>query len=141
MGAAYEAGGGKMGFYRRLSYDQPSPTLVTSPVQKATMLCHPTATRPLSVKEYAAIQQFPETWRFAGSLADQYKQIGNAVPIQLGYSLGRTLQAIALGEFEIRTKRTRTQYTGTEVVVNGRETRRISPGRTGPVLPAQAGLI
>ena len=56
-------------------------------------------------------------------------------------AITQAAQAIALGEFEIRTKRTRTQYTGTEVVVNGRETRRISPDRTGPVLPAQAGLI
>ena len=51
MGGAYKSGGGKVGFYRRLSYDQPSPTVVTSPVQKATMMCHPTQDRPLSVKE------------------------------------------------------------------------------------------
>ena len=37
MGGAYKSGGGKVGFYRRLSYNQPSPTVVTSPVQKATM--------------------------------------------------------------------------------------------------------
>jgi DNA (cytosine-5)-methyltransferase 1 len=141
MGAAYKAGGGKMGFYRRLSYDQPSPTLVTSPVQKATMLCHPTAPRPLSVKEYAAIQEFPDKWQFAGSLVDQYRQIGNAVPIKLGYSLGRTLQAIALGSFEIRTKRTRTQHTGQEVIVNTRTTRSDSQRRAGSILQAQAGLL
>ncbi len=141
MGAAYDSGGGKMGFYRRLSYDEPAPTLVTSPVQKATMLCHPKATRPLSVKEYAAIQEFPEDWHFAGSLVDKYRQIGNAVPVKLGYSIGRTIQAIASGSFEIRTKRTRTQHTGTEIVVNIKAARRNSSGRTGPVLQAQAGVI
>jgi DNA (cytosine-5)-methyltransferase 1 len=139
MGAASEAAGGKMGFYRRLSYEEPSPTLVTSPVQKATMLCHPNVTRPLSVSEYAAIQGFPENWQFAGGLADQYRQVGNAVPIQLGYSLGRTLQAIASGAFEIRTKRTRTQYTGTEVIVQQRQTRNSRANGTRPVLQTQVG--
>jgi len=141
MGAAYAAAGGKMGFYRRLTYEEPSPTLVTSPVQKATMLCHPRATRPLSTKEYAAIQGFPATWQFAGSIADQYRQIGNAVPLKLGYSLGRTLQAIVQGSFEIRTKRTRTQFTGNEIIVNIEEARNGRPRRAGSVLSAQAGIF
>ena len=64
MGGAYKSGGGKVGFYRRLSYSQPAPTITTSPAQKATMLCHPKKDRPLSVKEYARIQQFPEDWIF-----------------------------------------------------------------------------
>jgi DNA (cytosine-5)-methyltransferase 1 len=141
MGAAFEAGGGKMGFYRRLSYQEPAPTLVTSPVQKATMLCHPRFTRPLSVREYAAIQEFPKTWEFAGSLSDKYRQIGNAVPIRLGYSLGCTLRSIASGAFEVHTKRTRTQHTGTEVLVEirrARGDRSISPR---PLLRAEAGVI
>ena len=70
MGGAYKSGGGKVGFYRRLSYDQPSPTVVTSPVQKATMMCHPTQDRPLSIKEYARIQQF----RMIGFLLEQRLQ-------------------------------------------------------------------
>ena len=73
MGGAYKSGGGKVGFYRRLSYDQPSPTVVTSPVQKATMMCHPTQDRPLSVKEYARIQQFPDDWVFTGTTAAKYR--------------------------------------------------------------------
>lgn len=79
MGGAYKSGGGKVGFYRRLSYDQPSPTVVTSPVQKATMMCHPTQNRPLSVKEYARIQQFPDDWVFTGTTAAKYRQIGKTV--------------------------------------------------------------
>jgi DNA (cytosine-5)-methyltransferase 1 len=107
MGGAFESGGGKVGFYRRLSYSEPSPTLVTSPNQKATLLCHPRETRPLSVREYARIQQFPDTWKFEGKLTDCYRQIGNAVPIPLGRAIGQMLISVALGNSEIRVKRMR----------------------------------
>lgn len=107
MGGAFRSGGGKVGFYRRLSYSQPSPTLVTSPVQKATMLCHPTKDRPLSVHEYARIQQFPDSWEFIGTTTDKYKQIGNAVPCGLAEAVGKAIIATAQGTAEIETKRTR----------------------------------
>lgn len=107
MGGAYESGGGKVGFYRRLSYSEPSPTLVTSPNQKATLLCHPRETRPLSVSEYARIQQFPDHWKFEGKLSDCYRQIGNAVPVPLGRAIGQMLISVALGNSEIRVKRMR----------------------------------
>jgi DNA (cytosine-5)-methyltransferase 1 len=93
MGGAWEADGGKVGFYRRLSWDKPSPTLPTSPIQKSTSLCHPSETRPLSVQEYAAIQQFPPDYEFAGSTAQKYKQIGNAVPVGLGAAIGQGIMA------------------------------------------------
>ncbi|HHY90773.1 MAG TPA: DNA cytosine methyltransferase [Clostridiales bacterium] len=105
MGGAYESGGGKVGFYRRLSYSQPSPTLVTSPVQKATMMCHPTQDRPLSIREYARIQQFPDNWVFVGTIAAKYRQIGNAVPIGLALALGKAVVSVADQTAEIRTKR------------------------------------
>lgn len=111
MGGAYKSGGGKVGFYRRLSYNEPAPTLVTSPVQKASMLCHPVKNRPLSVCEYVRIQQFPEDWVFVGNTASKYRQIGNAVPIGLARALGEVLIATADGTATIRTKRTR----GTDV--------------------------
>ena len=91
MGKAYELGGGKTGFYRRLAWDKPSPTLVTCPTMPATDLVHPTEDRPLSVEEYARIQMFPDDWKFAGTLADIYKQIGNAVPVGMGYAAARHL--------------------------------------------------
>lgn len=91
MGGAYTSGGGKVGFYRRLSFDRPSPTVPTSPGQKSTCLCHPDELRPLSVREYARIQQFPDYWQFCGSTAAKYRQIGNAVPVGLGYQIGRSL--------------------------------------------------
>lgn len=107
MGGAYRSGGGKVGFYRRLSYSQPSPTIVTSPVQKATMMCHPTMDRPLSVAEYARIQQFPDDWRFIGTTSDKYRQIGNAVPVGLARAIGETLISVANGNQEVVVKRTR----------------------------------
>lgn len=107
MGGAYKSGGGKVGFYRRLSYSEPSPTLVTTPVQKATALCHPREIRPLSVREYARIQQFPDSWKFEGRIGDCYRQIGNAVPVPLGRAVGQMLISVALGNSEIRVKRMR----------------------------------
>ena len=107
MGGAYESGGGKVGFYRRLAYDQPSPTLVTSPVQKATMMCHPTQDRPLSIREYARIQQFPDEWTFKGTIVAKYRQIGNAVPIGLAYALGKSIISVADNSAAIKTKRFR----------------------------------
>ncbi len=107
MGGAYESGGGKVGFYRRLSYAQPSPTITTSPAQKATMLCHPKQDRPLSIKEYARIQQFPDDWKFTGTISAQYRQIGNAVPIGLAEAIGRAIISTADKTSTIETKRFR----------------------------------
>jgi DNA (cytosine-5)-methyltransferase 1 len=107
MGGAYESGGGKVGFFRRLAFWEPSPTLVTSPIQKATLLCHPRDTRPLSVKEYARIQGFPDSWQFSGRPSECYRQIGNAVPVPLGVALGQMLMSVALGDSEVRVKRMR----------------------------------
>lgn len=107
MGGAYESGGGKVGFYRRLTYAQPSPTITTAPAQKATMLCHPTQDRPLSVHEYARIQQFPEDWTFVGTTAAKYKQIGNAVPVGLAEAIGKAVLATADNNAVVETKRFR----------------------------------
>jgi len=91
MGKKYFMGGGKTGFYRRLSFSKPSPTLVTVPTMPATDLIHPTELRPLSIQEYARIQGFPDSWKFKGSIMEKYKQIGNAVPIDLGKAIGLTI--------------------------------------------------
>lgn len=88
MGASYFMGGGKTGMARRLAWDEPSLTLTCNPAQKQTERCHPEETRPLNVREYARIQTFPDDWEFAGSTAAKYKQIGNAVPVNLGYYMG-----------------------------------------------------
>ena len=90
--ASMAAGGGKRGIARRLAMDQPSLTLLTSPAQKQTERCHPTETRPLTVREYARIQTFPDYYTFAGSVANQYKQIGNAVPVRLAEAMGNQIR-------------------------------------------------
>ena len=94
MKASYFHTGGKTGMARRLSWSEPSLTLTCNPAQKQTERCHPEETRPLNVREYARIQTFPDEWKFAGSVSAQYKQIGNAVPVNLGYYMG--LAAIAM---------------------------------------------
>lgn len=93
MGSKLQLGGGKTGFLRRLNYSRPSPTLVTNPTMPATDLCHPTENRPLSVEEYGAIQEFPQGWEICGPILEQYKQIGNAVPIKLGEAISKTIIA------------------------------------------------
>jgi len=91
MMKSYFLGGGKTGMARRLSWDEPSLTLTCSPAQKQTERCHPEETRPLTVREYARIQTFPDNWVFSGPITSQYKQIGNAVPVNLAYAIGRSL--------------------------------------------------
>ena len=91
MGGSWLLGGGKTGMARRLSLDEPSLTLTCSPCQKQTERCHPLETRPLTIREYARIQTFPDNWVFQGSMSDKYKQIGNAVPVNLAWAVGRSL--------------------------------------------------
>lgn len=91
MGNSYYLGGGKTGFYRRLAWDKPAPTLVTHPAMPATELAHPVENRPLSVQEYKRVQQFPDSWKIIGSIIDQYRQIGNAVPVGLGEAIGKEI--------------------------------------------------
>lgn len=91
MGGSYILGGGKTGMARRLSLDEPSLTLTCAPAQKQTERCHPIETRPLTVREYARIQTFPDNWQFAGNTTSKYRQIGNAVPVNLSYAIGRSL--------------------------------------------------
>lgn len=91
MGGSYYLGGGKTGMARRLSWDEPSLTLTCSPAQKQTERCHPEETRPFTVREYARIQTFPDDWKFAGSVSHQYKQIGNAVPVNLAKEIGYSI--------------------------------------------------
>jgi DNA (cytosine-5)-methyltransferase 1 len=100
MGASFYLGGGKTGMARRLSWDEPSLTLTCNPAQKQTERCHPGETRPLNVREYARIQSFPDEWAFSGSTSSQYKQIGNAVPVNLGYHIGRAIIAMLSNSYD-----------------------------------------
>jgi DNA (cytosine-5)-methyltransferase 1 len=91
MKKSYFLGGGKTGIARRLAWHEPSLTLTCSPSQNQTERCHPDETRPLTVREYARIQTFPDDWQFMGSMSAQYKQIGNAVPVNLAYAMGQSV--------------------------------------------------
>lgn len=94
MGAGYYSTGGRTGMARRLAWHEPSLTILCSPAQKQTERCHPSETRPLSIRESARIQTFPDNWNFHGGMTSQYKQIGNAVPVNLGYHIGRCVIAM-----------------------------------------------
>ena len=116
MGRAWYAKGGRSGWWRRLSFDLPSPTLVTMPNHASTSLCHPIETRALSIKEYARVQEFPDEWEFVGTLAEQYAQIGNAVPTRLGYVAGKVI-ANALDEILTKDIQSTRENTGTPRIV------------------------
>ena len=91
MKTCYYMGGGRRGIARRLSMDEPSLTLTCSPAMKQTERCHPIETRPLTVREYARIQSFPDDWIFCGKVSSKYKQIGNAVPVELAFNIGKSI--------------------------------------------------
>ena len=90
----------------------------TAPAQKQTERCHPEETRPLTIREYARIQSFPDEWQFEGSLSSQYKQIGNAVPVNLGYHLGKCLIAMLDGSFNEETMELAEQIKSTTLLVD-----------------------
>ncbi len=96
MGKSYYSGGGRRGMARRISWDEPCLTLTCSPSQKQTERCHPEETRPFTVREYARIQSFPDDWKFCGGIGDQYKQIGNAVPVKMAQRIGVQLKEAIL---------------------------------------------
>ena len=100
MGEAWFAKGGRSGWWRKLSWDLPSPCLVTMPNHASTSLCHPDELRVLSLREYTKIQEFPDNWIVTGTVAEQYRQVGNAVPVRLGEVAGKVIgdALIGLGE-------------------------------------------
>jgi len=105
MGKAYFAKGGRSGWWRRLTFDLPSPTIVTMPNHAGTALCHPTETRALTLRECARVQEFPDNWQFCGKIHEQYTQVGNAVPVRLGKVCGelvaQNLEAIYATNLEV----------------------------------------
>ena len=87
MKSCWHMEGGRTGILRRLSLDEPSLTVLTSPSQKQTDRCHPLEPRPFTIRENARCQSFPDDWQFCGSIGQQYKQVGNAVPVNLAYDI------------------------------------------------------
>ena len=93
MKSCWNMGGGRTGILRRLSMDEPSLTVLTSPSQKQTERCHPLEARPFTIRENARIQGFPDDWKFCGSVGSQYKQVGNAVPVNLAHYVAKEIYA------------------------------------------------
>lgn len=111
LGGAFNSGGGKTGFFRRLSWECPAPTITGRSNRKASAVCHPEFTRPLSVRESARLQGFHDSWRFSGAMSQQYQQVGNAVPIALGRAIGAAVlshidspRSITQTEFDVEAE-------------------------------------
>lgn len=102
MKSCWEMEGGRTGILRRMSLDEPSLTVLTSPSQKQTERCHPLEARPFTIRENARCQTFPDEWEFCGNVSSQYKQVGNAVPVNLAWDIAteihRSLEILAKKE-------------------------------------------
>jgi len=92
MGKSFYSSGGRRGMARRISWDEPCLTLTCSPGQKMTDRIHPASIRPFTIREYARIQTFPDSWEFVGSISSQYRQIGNAMAVKFATALGKALK-------------------------------------------------
>lgn len=92
MKGCWNMAGGRTGILRRMSLDEPSLAVLTSPTQKQTERCHPLEARPFTVRENARIQSFPDEWQFCGSMYSQYRQIGNAVPVNLAFDIAKEIK-------------------------------------------------
>ena len=75
--------------HRPLNPDLPAPTVTARGDDKGgvVILPHPSAKRRMSCRELATIQSFPLDYEFYGNRSSVYRQIGNAVPVQLGYAV------------------------------------------------------
>lgn len=114
LGNVYHCTGGRTGFLRRVAWDKPAPTLVTSPSMPATLLAHPEELRALSVQEYARLQTFPDSWVFCGKTIQKYKQIGNAVPCKFGEIIGRHISQFDAGLIEKTAVKNTSRYRSTD---------------------------
>ncbi|SER46778.1 DNA cytosine methyltransferase [Giesbergeria anulus] len=136
LGNSYYSGGGKTGFLRRMAWDKPCCTLLTSPTMPATDICHPVENRPLSIQEYKRLQMFPDDWQLGGKLADQYRQVGNAVPGGLGEAVGRAILAHMAGQdIQPPAGFSFSRYKGTDEVSWEAQTRKtlgLDPGDSKP---------
>ncbi len=97
--AAIRPSGSHSDMYRRLWWDQPSPTIVNP---RKAMLIHPEESRILSVREAARIQDLPDDFVFQGSLNAKQQQVANGVPVRLARAIAEQV-ATAIHQWTIRT--------------------------------------
>lgn len=86
--------------YGRLDPKMPSGTILTKCDPHWGTVFHYEQERIISVREAARIQSFPDWFRFTGSKADQYRQVGNAVPPLLAKALAETIRTAIEAAFE-----------------------------------------
>lgn len=78
--------------YGRLRKDGFASTILTKCDPHWGAFFHPTQDRVITVREAARLQCFPDKIRFEGSRVEQYKQVGNAVPVLLSAAVAKTVQ-------------------------------------------------
>lgn len=72
----------------RINPEVPSGTvLVGSSAGGGRPHIHPYEPRVITVREAARLQSFPDWYEFCGSTTDQYRQVGNAVPVLMAYEI------------------------------------------------------
>ena len=85
--------------YGRMAWDAPAPALTGRCHSLSNgRYGHPEQDRAISLREAAAIQSFPDGYRFFGSNKHIAIQIGNAVPVRLAEQLGKYVLRIADGQ-------------------------------------------
>jgi DNA (cytosine-5)-methyltransferase 1 len=84
---------GSTDVFGRMEWSKPAPTIRTEffKPEKGRYL-HPSAHRPITLREAARLQTFPDAFHFIGAHVQIAKQIGNAVPVQLAASLAESLK-------------------------------------------------
>ncbi len=86
-------------FYRRFSREEIMGTVTAAGTPENSGIVHPTENRRYSVREIARFQSFPDEFKFIGtSVAMKYKLIGNAVPVNLGYNIGKAIEEYLNGQ-------------------------------------------
>ncbi|WP_412519733.1 DNA cytosine methyltransferase [Actinomadura madurae] len=81
--------------YGRIRLDDLAPTMTTRCTTPACgTFIHPTKNRGLTLREAAAFQTFPPTYRFIGHYGSIEQQIGNAVPVRMAAALGEVVRTL-----------------------------------------------
>lgn len=104
-GTPSEKRGGSPSGLKRLVYDEPSLTITGAATRE---FIHPKENRPLTLREAARIQTFPDDFVFTGNDSQKIKQIGNAIPpvfartlakhiCDCGFDLGNKIHGELLG--------------------------------------------
>ena len=84
--------GGRTTLYGRIDYSKPSYTITTYFNRPGNgTYVHPIHERVITVREAARFQTFPDNYCFCGNKTDMLKQVGNAVPVLLAYSIGKSI--------------------------------------------------